>query len=133
MDYMPFSLMQLLNKSDSIAMEEDDIVKLSRNILQALKFIHQAGVMHRDLKPANILVDCDLNVKICDFGLARVIPKKSRSRRLSMHVVSRYYRAPEVALLEKYYSEKIDVWSFGCILGEMVICTRPYKKYLTAK
>ena len=74
MDYMPFSLMQLLNKSDSIAFEEEDVVKLSKNILQALNFIHQAGVMHRDLKPANILVDCDLNVKICDFGMARVVP-----------------------------------------------------------
>ena len=41
----------------------------------ALKFIHSANVIHRDLKPANILVDSDSGVRICDFGLARTLPK----------------------------------------------------------
>ena len=100
-------------------------------------------MLHRDLKPENILIDKDRNVKLCDFGLARYYRKSARdftsftksefsqklvetkdervgkARELSNHVVTRYYRAPEVILLERY-DQKIDLWSLGCIMMELV-------------
>ena len=74
------------------------------------------GLIHRDIKPANILVDEECQVKIADYGLARGQNQKDRPK--SPHVVTRAYRAPEVALGEMYDS-KIDVFSMGCILYEL--------------
>ena len=56
-------------------MSEDHALILSYKFLCALNFIHNANIVHRDLKPANILVDENCNLKLCDFGLARSLPK----------------------------------------------------------
>jgi len=119
------------------------------NILVGLKYIHSVGIYHRDLKPANCLVNQDCSVKICDFGLSRAIgdeqnhlhalpntprgenrgdpigmplvPSTARMKRhLTGHVVTRWYRAPELILLQENYTEAIDVWSVGCIYAELL-------------
>ena len=51
---------------------EPQIIKIAYNLFLSLAFLHSVGVMHRDIKPANILIDADLNIKICDFGLSRM-------------------------------------------------------------
>jgi mitogen-activated protein kinase 1/3 len=53
--------------------------------------------------------------------------RQSKARDLSNHVVSRWYRSPEVILVEKNYNSAIDIWSTGCILSEMISCTEQYK------
>jgi mitogen-activated protein kinase 1/3 len=53
--------------------------------------------------------------------------RQSKARDLSNHVVSRWYRPPEVILVEKNYNSAIDIWSTGCILSEMISCTEQYK------
>ena len=117
-------------------------------LMIALKYIHSANVVHRDIKPANILVNEDCSLKVCDFGLSRVIGKerwdsaksssgslsidggtspskrsnvkpKSLKRQLTRHVVTRWYRAPELILLQEY-SCAVDVWSAGCIFAELL-------------
>lgn len=114
------------------------------NILCGIKYLHSANVLHRDLKPANILINEDCSVKICDFGLARSMegilnaeneanlqnnekekileednPIINRKRQLTSHVVTRWYRAPELILLERSYDASIDMWSLGCIAAEL--------------
>lgn len=90
-------------------------------LLRGLKYMHSAAVLHRDLKPQNILLNsnstCDLVV--CDFGLSRVLDP-AHPPRLSEFVVTRWYRAPEVTLTLNQYSSKMDLWSVGCILAEML-------------
>jgi len=119
------------------------------NLLVGLKYIHSAGIYHRDLKPANCFVNQDCTVKIGDFGLARAIggeqlhlephphtPRDSEDdqgkvvpqvphtarlkKNLTRHVVTRWYRAPELILLQENYTEAIDVWSVGCIYAELL-------------
>lgn len=90
--------------------------------LCALKYIHSGNVIHRDLKPSNLLIDatttCDL--RICDFGLARVLdPTHDHAGQMTEYVATRWYRAPEIMLMAKAYTKAIDVWSVGCILAEM--------------
>ena len=121
-------------------------------MLCSLNFIHTANLMHRDIKPANLLVDADCKVKLCDFGLSRSVPtpeapkrresrqslsikliseqneRVEKTRDLSNHVVSRWYRSPEIILIEKNYSSSLDMWSTGCILSEMISCTEQYKQ-----
>lgn len=73
-------------------------------------------IIHRDLKPSNLLVNADCDLRIADFGLSR-----SRHSRCEMtqYVVTRWYRAPEVMMFQPY-SFKADLWSIGCILGELL-------------
>ncbi|KAJ6001149.1 Mitogen-activated protein kinase HOG1 [Penicillium waksmanii] len=85
-------------------------------ILRGLKYIHSAGVIHRDLKPSNILINENCDLKICDFGLARV-----QEGQMTGYVSTRYYRAPEIMLTWQKYSEKVDIWSAGCIFAEMIL------------
>ncbi|KAH0484424.1 MAG: hypothetical protein KVP17_002214 [Porospora cf. gigantea B] len=74
--------------------------------------------MHRDLKPQNILLNRSGNmVKLADFGLAR---KMSRPEPRTIEVVTLWYRAPEILLGDANYTSKADMWSVGCIVGEMI-------------
>jgi mitogen-activated protein kinase 1/3 len=99
-------------------------------VLRGLKYIHSADVIHRDLKPSNLLVNSNCDLKICDFGLARGINDaqadgKAGTMLLTEYVVTRWYRAPEIMLACHEYSKPIDMWSVGCIFGEL-IQRKPY-------
>eukprot|EP00163_Fabomonas_tropica_P015166 TRINITY_DN2770_c0_g1_i2.p1 TRINITY_DN2770_c0_g1~~TRINITY_DN2770_c0_g1_i2.p1 ORF type:complete len:369 (+),score=75.72 TRINITY_DN2770_c0_g1_i2:386-1492(+) len=90
-------------------------------ILRGLKYIHSANVLHRDLKPSNLLLNGNCDLKICDFGLARVaIPSKNYDGFMTEYVATRWYRAPEIMLSWKEYTRAIDVWSVGCIFAELL-------------
>lgn len=86
-------------------------------ILRGLKYIHSANVLHRDLKPSNLLLNANCDLKICDFGLARVT---SETDFMTEYVVTRWYRAPELLLNSSDYTAAIDVWSVGCIFMELM-------------
>ena len=90
-------------------------------ILRALKYIHSAHVLHRDLKPSNLLLNGNCDLKVCDFGLARVAhPEENHAGFLTEYVATRWYRAPEIMLSWKEYTKAIDVWSVGCIFAELL-------------
>ena len=69
-------LKKVLDKAKSAEMSEEESLVLIYRFLCALNFIHTANIVHRDLKPANIMIDEKCNLKLCDFGLARSLPKK---------------------------------------------------------
>jgi serine/threonine protein kinase len=58
-------------------LSEDHIVILAYNMLCAVNFMHSLNIIHRDIKPGNFLLNSDCKVKICDFGLSRILPKKT--------------------------------------------------------
>merc|ERR1719295_1750699 len=107
------------------------------HLVLGLSYMHSAGIVHRDLKPANVLINADCSIKICDFGLARGFAedlmadkkqqkknrkKKGIQRGLTTHVVTRWYQAPEVILLQQKQATltAVDMWSVGCIFGELL-------------
>jgi mitogen-activated protein kinase 15 len=89
-------------------------------VLSALKYMHSAGVVHRDIKPSNILIDSEARIKVCDFGLARLL-STSPVDVLTSYVATRWYRAPEIILGSPHYGFPVDLWSIGVILGEMLL------------
>jgi mitogen-activated protein kinase 15 len=91
-------------------------------ILKSIKYIHSADIIHRDLKPSNILINSDVYIKICDFGLARSLSsgKDGSAPILTDYVATRWYRAPEILLGSTKYSKEADMWSIGCILAELI-------------
>lgn len=96
-------------------LNDDQIQFLLYQLLRGLKYIHSAGIIHRDLKPNNIGVNQNVELRILDFGLAR-----SAAEEMTGYVVCRWYRAPEIILNWMHYDNNVDMWSVGCILGEMI-------------
>uniref|UniRef100_A0A5K3FH00 mitogen-activated protein kinase n=1 Tax=Mesocestoides corti TaxID=53468 RepID=A0A5K3FH00_MESCO len=96
------------------SLDDEQITFLAYQILRALKYMHSANLIHRDLKPRNIAVDVDCNLRIIDFGLARQMTED-----MSLYVVTRWYRAPEVIAQWVNYNDTVDIWSVACILVEM--------------
>ncbi|OQR67603.1 extracellular signal-regulated kinase 1/2-like [Tropilaelaps mercedesae] len=102
-------------------LSNDHVCYFLYQILRGLKYIHSANVLHRDLKPSNLLLNTTCDLKICDFGLARVAdPNHDHTGFLTEYVATRWYRAPEIMLNSKGYTKSIDIWSVGCILAEML-------------
>ncbi|KAG6460617.1 hypothetical protein O3G_MSEX012104 [Manduca sexta] len=96
-------------------------------MLKATKYIHSGNVIHRDQKPSNVLIDSACRVKLADFGLARSVSsmysggEEGADPCLTDYVATRWYRAPEILIASKNYTKGIDMWSLGCILGEMLV------------
>ncbi|XP_069608781.1 mitogen-activated protein kinase 8 isoform X1 [Dendrobates tinctorius] len=112
MELMDANLCQVIQ----MELDHERMSYLLYQMLCGIKHLHSAGIIHRDLKPSNIVVKSDCTLKILDFGLARTA---GTSFMMTPYVVTRYYRAPEV-ILGMGYKENVDIWSVGCILGEMI-------------
>ncbi|KAI8585525.1 kinase-like domain-containing protein, partial [Geranomyces variabilis] len=109
------------------AFEEHIVQCMTAQILCGLEYLHERNIIHRDIKGANILVDVDGVVKISDFGISKKNESKEayhRNTRMSMQG-SIPWMAPEVAR-NKGYSAKVDIWSLGCLVLEMLTSQTPW-------
>jgi cell division cycle 2-like protein len=96
-----------------------EIKTLMLQIVAGVEYLHDNWILHRDLKTSNILMNNRGEIKLADFGMARHFsdPPPPNLTRL---VVTLWYRAPELLLSSATYGTAIDLWSVGCIFGELV-------------
>ncbi|PVH17870.1 uncharacterized protein CXQ87_000771 [Candidozyma duobushaemuli] len=135
MEAMNQNLYQLVQKHASRSINEEVIKSMLAQVLNGVRHIHAQGFFHRDVKPENILVtptvqyyggvenvpperkDDFYMVKLCDYGLAR---HYSNTKDLTPYVSTRWYRAPEILLRSRCYTQPIDIWAFACVAVELV-------------
>ena len=100
-------------------LRQAELKGIMRQILLGTQEMHSKWFLHRDLKTSNILVHRSGRVALCDFGLARRYQHPLRP--LTQLVVTLWYRAPELLFGEDCYGPAIDMWSIGCIFGELIL------------
>ncbi|KAL4468776.1 hypothetical protein ABPG74_005279 [Tetrahymena malaccensis] len=118
-EYVDLNLYQMYMsyKEKKTQIPESVIKKIIYQIALGLDSLHNTGYFHRDLKPENLLVNMSsLNVKVCDFGLAREVRCRPP---FTEYVSTRWYRAPEILLHSQNYNSPIDVFALGCIMAEL--------------
>uniref|UniRef100_A0A6G1SFX1 cyclin-dependent kinase n=1 Tax=Aceria tosichella TaxID=561515 RepID=A0A6G1SFX1_9ACAR len=117
MDYMDRDLKSLMHDMKR-PFKMAEIKLLMTQIIEAVAHLHNNWIIHRDLKTSNLLIHKGV-LKLGDFGLAREYG--SPLKQYTNKVVTLWYRAPELLLNTGKYSTPIDVWSIGCIFGELLL------------
>ena len=95
-----------------------------KQIVLTLQYIHNHNIVHRDIKLDNILIDLDNNIKICDFGVSKII---KNSEPMIEQCGTPAYIAPEILLNKGYEGYGVDIWSAGVVLYAMLSGTVPFK------
>lgn len=107
----------------NIFLSPADIKSYIQMTLKGLAFCHKKWVLHRDMKPNNLLIGPHGQLKLADFGLARIFG--SPDRRFTHQVFARWYRAPELLFGARQYGPGVDVWAAACIFAELLL-RRPF-------
>ncbi|EAY17233.1 CMGC family protein kinase [Trichomonas vaginalis G3] len=114
MNFYPFSLLQLIQMR-GLGFPISLVQQVAREISQAIKLLHRKNYIHGDIKPENIVIDTNNQPKLIDFGSTLISGDPD-----FFYIQSRFYRAPEI-ILQLGCSQKIDIWSFGCLLAELYL------------
>ncbi|OIW06016.1 hypothetical protein TanjilG_11703 [Lupinus angustifolius] len=116
-EYMEHDLTGLAS-NPAIKFSEPQLKCYVQQLLSGLDHCHSHGVLHRDIKGSNLLIDNNGVLKIADFGLASYFDPH-HSVPMTNRVVTLWYRPPELLLGANHYGVAVDLWSVGCILGEL--------------
>lgn len=99
-------------------------VTMAHQVSEGLVYLHELSIVHRDLKTMNIILDNDLNCKICDFGLTVTLERTHLTVR---HLQgSPRYMAPEQFESTARITEKVDIWAMGCVMLELLCLSVPF-------
>ncbi len=118
-EYMEHDLLGIIRKQ--IKLEVPQIKCIVKQILEGVSFLHERNVVHRDVKSANILMNNAGEIKLADFGLARLMERKDKN--YTNKVVTLWYRSPELLLGSTNYTPAVDIWSVGCCFAELLKST----------
>lgn len=116
LEYLEYDLTGIL-ETPEIRFTADHVKSWSQQLLTGTHYMHINKVIHRDLKASNLLINKKGELKIADWGLAR--SWNADMKRLTNTVITLWYRPPELLLGAAEYTDKIDMWSVGCIIAEM--------------
>lgn len=115
-EYVEKNMLELLERTPN-GVPLPQLNNYIKQLNKAVQWCHQNDVIHRDIKPENLLISNTGLLKLCDFGFARSITD-SGTGQYTEYVATRWYRSPEL-LLGGGYGKAVDIWSIGCILGEL--------------
>ncbi|KAK0539683.1 hypothetical protein OC842_000874 [Tilletia horrida] len=118
MEFVEHDLKTLLSNMRTPFLQSE-IKTLMLQLLSAVSLLHSNWIVHRDLKTSNLLMNNRGMMKLADFGLARLFGDPLGD--MTTLVVTLWYRAPELLLGAKEYDTAIDMWSVGCIFGELML------------
>ena len=120
-EYVEKNLLEVLEESPD-GLPPKLIKSFVYQMCKALDYMHKNNMIHRDIKPENLLIDENLNLKLCDFGFARKVKlnlKNNNITEMTDYVATRWYRSPELLLSGGIYGPDVDYWAVGCIMGEL--------------
>lgn len=118
-EFMMTDLSEII-RNDRFVLTKSQTKMYMQMLLKGIAYCHQRNIMHRDLKPANLLISSGGELKIADFGLARVYMHNESGRQYSHQVATRWYRAPELLYGSRAYDIGVDLWALGVIYGEIL-------------
>ena len=116
-DLMETDLASVLKSGQHLS--ERHVRFFTYQLFRGLKYLHSVGVVHRDLKLRNLLVNGNCDLKICDYGLSRVLFTE-KFPVMTAYTCTRWVRSPEILLGLDNYDFRADIWSAACILAEMI-------------
>jgi hypothetical protein len=126
MELMDGCLTDVLEQFPKVALDERQIALVCRETLKSLAYIHKNHRIHRDIKSDNILLNGLGEIKIADFGYAAQLTQEKQKRRTV--VGTPYWMAPEL-IRGHDYGQKVDIWSLGIMLREMIEGEPPYMEF----
>ena len=120
-EYVEKNLLEVLEKSPD-GLNPKLIRSFVFQMCKAVHYLHKKKMIHRDVKPENLLIDENMNLKLCDFGFARKVCLNEDNNNVDAmtdYVATRWYRSPELLLSNGIYGPEVDYWAIGCIMGEL--------------
>ncbi|SNW62411.1 serine-threonine kinase [Orpheovirus IHUMI-LCC2] len=112
---MPYMKENLYNHIHTYGISEEKILYYSKCLISALSHLHEMKIYHRDIKSSNILIN-NGEIYLCDFGMSKLVNVNDNT----VQVQSLWSKCPEILLGDNKYDEKIDIWSIGCVIAEMI-------------
>ncbi|XP_049366254.1 probable serine/threonine-protein kinase At1g54610 [Solanum verrucosum] len=117
LEYMEHDLKGLLSIPGAF-FSESQIKCYMKQLLNGINHVHSRGILHRDITTSNLLLDNRGILKIADFGLS-TLSKSKPNVPLTSCIGTLWYRAPELLIGSCFYGIEVDLWSIGCVLGEL--------------